>query len=106
MHSMASKWIPPNERSKFVTAYLGSSVGVSVFYPLFGFVISISSWEWVYYLCGILGLIWFIGWQYFVYDSPAKHPRIDPAERAYIEQSLGTSVQSKVSNIISHHSPI
>lgn len=23
MHNMTAKWIPPNERSKFVTAYLG-----------------------------------------------------------------------------------
>lgn len=23
MHDMTAKWIPPNERSRFVTAYLG-----------------------------------------------------------------------------------
>lgn len=27
MHNMTALWIPKNERSKFVTAYLGSSVG-------------------------------------------------------------------------------
>lgn len=93
MHSLTSKWIPPDERSKFVSAYLGSSVGVAIFYPLFGFVITISSWEWVYHMCGLFGIMWFIGWQYFVYDSPAQHPRIDIQERKYIENSLGTSIE-------------
>lgn len=27
MHQLVGKWIPANERSRFVTAYLGSSVG-------------------------------------------------------------------------------
>lgn len=93
MHTMAGRWIPPNERSKFVTAYLGSSMGVAITFPLFGFVISWTSWEWVYHLCGIIGVLWFVAWWYFVYDSPAQHPRISLEERTYIEKSLGTSVQ-------------
>lgn len=32
---------------------------------------------------------------YFVYDTPAKHPRIAYEERQYIEKSLGTTVQRK-----------
>lgn len=92
MHTMAGRWIPPNERSKFVTAYLGSSMGVAITFPLFGFVISWMSWEWVYHICGIIGVIWYLAWCYFVYDSPAEHPRISAEERMYIEKSLGTSI--------------
>lgn len=92
MHSLAGRWIPPNERSKFVTAYLGSSMGVAITFPLFGIVISWTSWEWVYHISGIIGVLWFIGWWYFVYDSPAQHPRISLEERQYIEKALGTSV--------------
>lgn len=93
MHHMTAQWIPPNERSKFVTAYLGSSVGIAAFYPFFGYVIAWSSWEWVFHFCGLFGTIWYLGWLYFVYDTPAKHPRISNEERSYIEKSLGTSVQ-------------
>lgn len=92
MHTMAGRWIPPNERSKFVTAYLGSSMGVALTFPLFGIVISWTSWEWVYHLSAVLGVLWFIGWTYFVYDSPAEHPRISVDERNYIEKALGSSV--------------
>jgi MFS transporter, ACS family, solute carrier family 17 (sodium-dependent inorganic phosphate cotransporter), member 5 len=66
MHHLTGKWIPPNERSKFVSAYLGSSIGVAIAYPLFGFVIKASSWEWAFHLCGIAGVIWYMFWLYFV----------------------------------------
>ncbi|XP_037049155.1 sialin [Bradysia coprophila] len=95
MHNMTAQWIPPHERSKFVTAYLGSSVGIAVFYPIFGAVISLSSWEYVFHLCSILGVIWYVGWLYFVFDSPEKHPRIDPDEKEYILQSLQGSFQNR-----------
>ncbi|KAI8123658.1 hypothetical protein FF38_12474 [Lucilia cuprina] len=94
MHVLTAKWIPPNERSKFVTAYLGSSVGIALFYPLFGYMMHWASWEWVYHVCGILGTCWWLGWLFFVYDSPAQHPRISDTELRYIEKSLGSSVQT------------
>uniref|UniRef100_A0AAG5DIP9 Major facilitator superfamily (MFS) profile domain-containing protein n=1 Tax=Anopheles atroparvus TaxID=41427 RepID=A0AAG5DIP9_ANOAO len=94
MHHMAGLWIPPNERSKFVTAYLGSSIGVALNFPLFGYIISWSSWEYVYHFCGIFGTVWYVAWLYLVYDSPAEHPRIHPNERKFIESSLGISDHS------------
>lgn len=100
MHSLVGKWIPPNERSKFVTAYMGTAFGMTVFFPLFGLIISVSSWEWVYYTCGVVGLLWFVCWQYFVYDSPGQHPRIDNEEREHIEKALGDSIQTK-GNLVS-----
>lgn len=94
MHDLISKWIPPNERSRFGSAYVGGSVGIVVFYPLFGFIISISSWEWIYHFTAALTMVWFIFWQYYVYDNPSKHPHIDPSELNYITKSLGDSVQA------------
>lgn len=92
MHHMTAKWIPPNERSKFVTAYLGSSVGVAAFYPVFGYIMHWTSWEWVYLMCGVIGTAWWFCWLYFVYNTPADHPRINSSEQRYIEKSLGASV--------------
>lgn len=93
MHTMTGRWIPPNERSKFVTAYMGSSIGVAALYPLFGYVIAWSSWEWVYHLCVVIGIAWYLGWHFLVFDSPADHPRITADERDYIEKSLGSSIR-------------
>lgn len=93
MHNLVSQWIPPNQRSRFAGAYMGGSVGIAVFYPIFGFIISLSSWEWIFYLTTTFATIWFISWQYFVYDSPSQHPRIDPSELNYIKECLGDSVE-------------
>ena len=80
------------QRSKFVTAYIGSSIGVAVTYPVFGYIIKTSSWENVFHFCGIAGTIWYVLWLYFVYDLPELHPRIHPKEKEYILRSLGSSV--------------
>ncbi|XP_018572111.1 sialin [Anoplophora glabripennis] len=92
MHCMTARWIPPNERSKFVTAYLGSSVGASLTYPICGFIIDRWGWELVFYTCGVMGMLWFFAWGTLVYDSPNEHPRISEKEREYIVASLGQSV--------------
>jgi hypothetical protein len=101
MHNLIGKWIPPNERSKFVSAYQGNSIGIAIAYPTFGFVIKAFSWEWVFHLCGIAGAIWYMFWLYFVFDSPEKHPRIHPKEKEYILKTLGSSVMrgSKKQNV-------
>lgn len=99
MHHLSAQWIPPSERGTFLTSYLGSSVCIAVFYPLFGVIMSFWSWELVFYVSGVFGTIWYMAWLYFVYDSPDKHPRIDPAEKLYIQQALSDSVHvGKVNN--------
>ncbi|KAJ8939623.1 hypothetical protein NQ318_010642 [Aromia moschata] len=95
MHNMAARWIPPNERSKFVTAYLGSSVGAALTYPMCGFIIDQGGWELVFYVCGVLGMIWAAAWWLLVYDSPLEHPRISANEKEYIVSCLGQSVAKK-----------
>ncbi|KAK9745456.1 Major Facilitator Superfamily [Popillia japonica] len=118
MHHMAAKWVPPNERSSFVSSYLGSSIGAALTYPMCGWIIDEWGWEWVFYtngilgigaaltypMCGwiidewgwewvfytngILGTIWYIWWLYCVFDSPEQHPRISEAEKEYIISRL------------------
>lgn len=101
MHVMIAKWIPPNERSEFVTAYFGSSIGVAISYPFFAYVMHYISWEWVYHICGIVGTVWWLAWLALVYDSPTEHPRISKSELQYIEKALGSSIeQSKQKDCI------
>jgi MFS transporter, ACS family, solute carrier family 17 (sodium-dependent inorganic phosphate cotransporter), member 5 len=64
---------------------------VALTFPLFGYIISWSTWENVFHFCGISGTIWFIAWQFLVFDTPAQHPRISDEERRYIEKSLGVT---------------
>nr|CAI5842781.1 unnamed protein product [Callosobruchus analis] len=88
MHNLTANWIPPNERSKFVTAYLG----VAITYPICGLVIERWGWEVVFYSSGFIGTAWFTAWWLLIYDNPSEHPRITHHEKEYILSSLGESV--------------
>ncbi|KAJ8930786.1 hypothetical protein NQ314_016381, partial [Rhamnusium bicolor] len=70
----------------------GSSVGAALTYPVCGFIIDRWGWELVFYVCGVMGSLWFTAWWILVYDSPAEHPRISANEKEYITSSLGQSV--------------
>ncbi|KAK5640472.1 hypothetical protein RI129_011283 [Pyrocoelia pectoralis] len=95
MHAMTARWIPPNERSKFVTSYVGSSVGAALTFPVCGVIIHAWGWEYVFYISGILGTLWYATWYFLVFDSPSEHPRISDQEKEYILNSLGKSVSKE-----------
>lgn len=54
-------------------------------------------WHWVFYLYGLLSGTWCIFYVFLGFDSPAVHPSINQAERAYIETSLGKMDRKSVS---------
>ncbi|XP_014470569.1 PREDICTED: sialin isoform X2 [Dinoponera quadriceps] len=95
MHDMTAKWIPPNERSKFVSAYLGSSVGVAITYPLCAAVSSTLGWGASFHVTSLLGVIWYCFWHFLVYDSPQQHPRISDEEKKYIVDNIAGSVEEE-----------
>lgn len=99
MHDMTAKWIPPNERSRFVSAYLGSSVGAAITYPLCAAVSSSLGWEASFHVTSLLGVVWFIFWVFLVHDSPQQHPRISEEEKRYITESLAGSLEDQKTEI-------
>ncbi|XP_013140906.1 PREDICTED: sialin [Papilio polytes] len=85
---MASKWIPPMDRSKFMSNMMASSLGAAITMPVCGFLIAHFGWESAFYFTGIIGVMWSVAWFAVVYDSPAQHPRISEAERNYLLKAL------------------
>ncbi|PBC26385.1 putative inorganic phosphate cotransporter isoform X2 [Apis cerana] len=92
---MTARWIPPTERSKFVSNMMASSLGAALTMPICGFLIAYFGWESVFYVTGTIGLMWSIAWFLLIFDSPAQHPRISIEERRYIEESIGTTTTTK-----------
>ncbi|XP_047535269.1 sialin [Vanessa atalanta] len=85
---MASKWIPPMDRSKFMSNMMASSLGAAITMPICGFLIAHFGWESAFYFTGIIGVMWSVAWFAVVYDSPAQHPRISDTERNYLMKAL------------------
>jgi len=95
MHALLAKWAPPLERSKLgAFVYAGTQIGTVLAMPLSGALISwnvAGGWPSVFYVFGLLGILWFVAWALFVHDSPQSHPSISPKELSYITHSLGNS---------------
>lgn len=88
MPPMASKWIPPTERSKFIANMMASALGAAITLQVSGVIIDCMGWAAVFYITGVIGLLWSALWFLIIYDSPADHPRISPEERLEIETAI------------------
>uniref|UniRef100_A0A8C6G0E7 Solute carrier family 17 member 8 n=1 Tax=Moschus moschiferus TaxID=68415 RepID=A0A8C6G0E7_MOSMO len=89
-HGMWSKWAPPLERSRLATtSFCGSYAGAVIAMPLAGVLVQYIGWASVFYIYGILGIIWYVFWLLQAYECPAAHPSISQEERTYIETSIG-----------------
>lgn len=93
MHAMLARWIPPLERSKFgAIVYAGFNFGTIISMPISGWLCDLefdNGWPLSFYIFGILGVVWFFFWIFFVYDTPSTHPRICRQEQAFILASIG-----------------
>ncbi|CAG2063118.1 unnamed protein product [Timema podura] len=99
IHPMTARWIPPMERSQFISNMMASSLGAAITMPVCGYLIASLGWESVFYVTGVVGLLWSIAWFLVVFDSPAQHPRISNKERLFIENAIGsTTSHGKVRN--------
>lgn len=93
--AITAKWVPPTERGRFITSILGGTLSVGLGYPFFGWLMSAYGWEAIFYLSGIIGILWFIIWQTFMFNTPDDHPRISVEEKEYINNSLGSTVENR-----------
>lgn len=99
MQIMISKWAPPHERGKFLTALMGSHIGTVITWPIVGLLIESFGWESSYYVSAVIVAICMVVWYFVVFDEPALHPRIKAQEKEYIEHSLSEIIRTKVGKI-------
>ncbi|XP_017797234.1 PREDICTED: sialin-like [Habropoda laboriosa] len=92
MYAIVGHWIPPVERSRFMSSFQGFSFGIGITYPLCGFIIAHFGWRAVFYTTGSIGMFWCLFWYFFAFDTPASHPRISQQELRYIQSSVGNQV--------------
>lgn len=92
-----AEWFPVRDRA-LVTGIFnsGSSVG-AITAPIIVTAITLSlGWKWAFIVTGALGFIWIIFWLMY-YEIPAKHKRINEAERQYILQDKTRSNDNLIS---------
>ncbi|MCP3727699.1 MFS transporter [Paraburkholderia sp. CNPSo 3272] len=86
---IASKWFPRRERATVAGIFdSGSKLGGAIALPLIAAMLTAFDWKITFALSGLLGLIWYVVWQFTFSDSPRDHKRVNPEELAYIESDL------------------
>ncbi|XP_049865733.1 vesicular glutamate transporter 1-like isoform X1 [Pectinophora gossypiella] len=94
IHAVWSRWAPSEERARLATfAFSGSYAGTVVSMPVCSLLAHYTGWPGIFYVFGIMGLVWTTIWWLVVKESPEKDPHITPAELKYIQDSRGTQVE-------------
>jgi ACS family hexuronate transporter-like MFS transporter len=90
-----AEWFPVHERSTAMGIInAGTAVGGVVAPPLIALVLSWGDWRPVFYLTGLVGVIWTVWWwrEYFV---PAQHPRLHETERPMLAPVMRDSAAAE-----------
>ncbi|CAL8258872.1 unnamed protein product [Lota lota] len=97
MYAMWAAWAPPLERSRLLTiSFTGAQLGTVIALPLSGEICYYLGWTWIFYIFGMVGVVWFVLWSLLVFNSPEDHPRISEREKHYICSSLENEVSREL----------
>ncbi|XP_049855254.1 vesicular glutamate transporter 2-like [Schistocerca gregaria] len=75
-------------QSKFISAYLCSSVGAALTFPVSGALIGWLGWPAIFYATTLAPIVWFLDRWLLVFDHPHHHPRFSYSELRYLQVRL------------------
>ena len=80
-----AEWFPTRERA-FAQGLFnsGAAIGGIISIPLIAFLSIHFSWQMIFVLVGLTGLLWLVPWMVLVKAPPREHPWITEEERTYI----------------------
>lgn len=89
LNSIWANYAPPLERSKLTSLTMaGISTGVVFSMPASGLIAENLGWPAIFYIYGLVGIVWFTLWYKFVSDKPSDDPWISKSELDYLKRSL------------------
>ncbi len=78
-------WFPTKERALAQGIFnSGAAIGGIISIPLIAYMTVYFSWQMVFVIIGLVGLLWLIPWIILVKAPPKSHPWITKEERQYI----------------------
>ncbi len=80
-----AEWFPTKERALAQGIFnSGAAIGAIVSIPLIATLTIYFSWQAIFILIGLVGLLWLVPWWILVKSPPKNHPWITEKERNYI----------------------
>lgn len=90
-----AEWFPAKQRALAQGIFnAGASLGGLVSIPIIGYLALVMSWQMIFIVVGLIGILWLVPWLVLVKAPPEKHPWITEQEREYILSGQLTSVPS------------
>jgi len=87
-----AEWFPRKERALATGIFnSGTNIGALVTPLVVPWLTLRYGWQWAFVATGLTGFFW-VFWWWFVYAAPEQHPRVKPAELAYIRSDPPESV--------------
>lgn len=92
IHAIWSRWAPPMEQSRITAfAFSGMYMGTVIAMPLAGILAEYVNWEAIFYVFGLLALLWCFLWWWVVEDSPDQDRSITDQELEYLQNTIGVT---------------
>lgn len=95
---LLSKWAPATEKGRLVSfVFSGTQFGSLAMLPMAGLLASSAGgWPAIFYVGGVVALVWVLIWSLYGANSPAEHQSISVAEKQYIISSLSSTTSKEV----------
>ncbi len=80
-----AEWFPTKERALAQGIFnSGAAIGGIISIPLIAFLTIYFSWQMIFVVVGLIGLLWLIPWMVIVKAPPKEHPWLSESEKEYI----------------------
>lgn len=91
VYSLYSKWVPIRERARSMAlSSSGIPIGQVAALVVAPFIAITLGWEWIFYIFGAVGVVWYFFWHRLVARDPDSSPRLTDAEREEIATGIET----------------
>lgn len=93
MNGLLAKWLRPEELGRGnALLWAAWNAGQIFQFLLSPVLLKAGGWRLAWYVYAPLGLLWCLIWACIGANSPREHPRMKPADVAYIEDGIATKV--------------
>lgn len=97
---VVAEWYSIDQRSLAMGIMnAGTAIGAVVAPPLIALVLGIASWRWVFFLSGVIGLLWSLAW-WHGYFPPSLHPQLSGETRRETLASLPEPAENETATRI------
>ena len=95
IYALYGKWVPTAERARSM-AFSNSGIPIGQVAALVAapYIALSLGWEWIFYIFGSVGVIWYVFWHRIAAKDPVSHPTVTAAETAEIAADMPALAES------------